>query len=375
MFTAVRDDTGALIDLEYAAVSPEAVAPDGRRGAGLIGVRLSEFPVAADGDRWAVYQQVLDTGVPAELGPFEVGPSDVGPVTLTARLNRLGPSLLAGWTRDDQAGGLTERIAATEQLGNLGWGEWDLVSGEVHWSEQLYRIYERDPALGPLGPAAAEELEMSEDQPLRAAALDAFERHERVDLTTRVRIGGRVKHLRRWPTRSGTRPGTRCGSTASCRTSPPARRRPAGWPRWNGSWPSSVRSLAAEHEMAGRAAGDRSCRMPVGPIELPGLSRSRCATCRPSRRAWSAATGTTRRSCATGRCCWPSATWPGTAPAPRPRWPSCGTRCARSPSPPRLTPACCSATSTGSPAISSRRQPELAATAVVARFDPYDQAT
>ncbi|BAL90033.1 putative magnesium/manganese-dependent protein phosphatase [Actinoplanes missouriensis 431] len=89
-----------------------------------------------------------------------------------------------------------ERLAGMEELGKLGWGEWDLVSGEVYWSPQIYRIYERDPALGPLSQQEAEEAAVPDDQPLRLAALDAFRRAERVDLISRVRIGGRVKHLR-----------------------------------------------------------------------------------------------------------------------------------------------------------------------------------
>ncbi|MEU8244215.1 SpoIIE family protein phosphatase [Actinoplanes missouriensis] len=89
-----------------------------------------------------------------------------------------------------------ERLAGMEELGKLGWGEWDLVSGEIYWSPQIYRIYERDPALGPLSQQEAEEAAVPDDQPLRLAALEAFRRAERVDLISRVRIGGRVKHLR-----------------------------------------------------------------------------------------------------------------------------------------------------------------------------------
>ncbi|MGK5681710.1 PP2C family protein-serine/threonine phosphatase [Actinoplanes sp. URMC 104] len=91
---------------------------------------------------------------------------------------------------------VADRLASTEHLGNLGWGEWDLITGEVYWSDQLYRIYERDPRLGPLSPADTDRLTLPGEVPLRNAVLAAFDRGERVDLITRVRVNGRVKHLR-----------------------------------------------------------------------------------------------------------------------------------------------------------------------------------
>jgi serine phosphatase RsbU (regulator of sigma subunit) len=90
----------------------------------------------------------------------------------------------------------SRRTAATEQLGNLGWAEWDLETGEVRWSAQLYRIYQRDPALGPMTREESEALVLEEDRPLRAAAAAAFDRAERVDVTSRVRVGGQIRHLR-----------------------------------------------------------------------------------------------------------------------------------------------------------------------------------
>jgi serine phosphatase RsbU (regulator of sigma subunit) len=267
LFTAIRDGTGALLDLEYAAASPDAVAPDGRRGAQLIGVRLAEqFPRSRHSDRWAAYQQVLDTGVPADLGPFETGP-----MTLTARLNRLGQGLLAGWARTDDAGGLAERIAATELLGNLGWAEWDLVSGEVRWSDQLYRIYERDPAVGPADAEEAARLEMTEDMPLKLAALEAFERTEQIDLTTRLKVGGRVKHLRTVADAVRDAAGNPLrvyGIVQDVTAREESARRLAEVER---QLAEERRTLAAEHEMAGRLQ-QIVLPIPDGPIALPGLS-------------------------------------------------------------------------------------------------------
>jgi serine phosphatase RsbU (regulator of sigma subunit) len=191
-FTPVRDGAGRLTDLVWAAASPGAITDDGRRGTRLIGTPVSaHHPEVLRADRWKVYQRVLDTGEPADLGPVRAG---AGEYVIRAR--PLGPGLLFTWDRRDDPDRGIDRLDGMEQLGNLGWGEWDLVSGEIYWSPQLYRIYERDPSLGPLGRDEAERITMADDQPLREAAIEAFRRAERVDIVTRARVGGRVKHLR-----------------------------------------------------------------------------------------------------------------------------------------------------------------------------------
>ena len=93
LLTPVRDRTGRLVDLIYAAVSPEAFRADGRHGQQLLGERLAE-PIA--GDRWLAYQHVLDTGVPAVLGPFGYRGA-----RWSVRVHRLGDGLLTSWLRHD----------------------------------------------------------------------------------------------------------------------------------------------------------------------------------------------------------------------------------------------------------------------------------
>jgi serine phosphatase RsbU (regulator of sigma subunit) len=104
--------------------------------------------------------------------------------------------LLGGWIRHDEPSRLTERLAQTERLGNLGWGEWDLLTDDTYWSEGLYQIYERDPADGPLPREESDALGVPEDEPLRRQAMEAFGRGETIDLTARARIHDKIKHLR-----------------------------------------------------------------------------------------------------------------------------------------------------------------------------------
>jgi serine phosphatase RsbU (regulator of sigma subunit) len=266
LLTAVRDGSGRLADLVYAAASPEAMTPDGRHGRQLVGERIGEhFPQSVGNDRWLVYERVLDTGAPAELGPFGYGDA-----RYSVRAHRLGDGLLMSWVRHDTPAPVSERIASTEQLGNLGWGEWDLVSGEVRWSDQLYRIYERDPERGPLGTEESAALALPDDVPLRAAAAEAFARAERVDLTTRVRINGRIKHLRTVADavrdRSG-RPLRIYGIVQDVTAHETGAARLAEAER---QLAEQRRSLAAEHALAARLQ-QIILPLPDGPIELPGL--------------------------------------------------------------------------------------------------------
>lgn len=168
------------------------------------------------------------------------------------------------------AEGESDRIASTERLGNLGWGEWDLVSGEVRWSAQLYRIYERDPALGPLSTRESEALAVPEDAPLRLAAAAAFERAEQVDLTSRIRINGRIKYLRTVADAirdDAGRPLRVYGIVQDVTARETSARRLAEVEQ---QLVEHRRSLHAEHELAGRLY-DVILPIPERPVELPGV--------------------------------------------------------------------------------------------------------
>jgi serine phosphatase RsbU (regulator of sigma subunit) len=262
----VRDRGGRLADLIYSACTPEAITPDGRHGWQLIGTRLGEqFPATLGSDRWMAYERVLDTGEPADIGPFTLGEG-----VYTVRACRLGSALFATWSDHRPEGGDSERIAGTEQLGNLGWGEWNPVSGEVRWSAQLYQIYERDPALGPMPPAESEALTVPEDVPLRLAAAEAFERAERVDVTYRVTINGRIKHLRTVAdaTRdSAGRPVRVYGIVQDVTAREISSRRLAEVEQ---QLAEHRRSLHAEHELAARLQ-HIILPIPERPVELPGV--------------------------------------------------------------------------------------------------------
>ncbi|WP_221327646.1 PP2C family protein-serine/threonine phosphatase [Actinoplanes sp. L3-i22] len=169
------------------------------------------------------------------------------------------------------AGGdlVVDRLAAVEELAALGWGEWDLVTGEVYWSPQLYRIYQRDPALGPM--TAAEGKRAGDgDLSLREAALAAAHGRDRIELVTRVRIGGRVRRLRTVATtvRDGDgRPVRLFGIVQDVTGQPVSAERLAEVEQ---KLDEQRRAAAAEHNLTLRLQ-EIILPIPDEPIELPGL--------------------------------------------------------------------------------------------------------
>jgi len=93
---------------------------------------------------------------------------------------------------------LAVRLAHAQRLGNMGWAEWNLRTGSIIWSEQVYLIFGRDSGDGPLRLAElADQVE-----PADLAALDELlwavtQGVEPVQAEFRIRRGdGDVRNLR-----------------------------------------------------------------------------------------------------------------------------------------------------------------------------------
>ncbi|MCM4082350.1 PP2C family protein-serine/threonine phosphatase [Paractinoplanes hotanensis] len=198
--TPVCDPDGRIRDFGIVAVSQSVVDPSGRRGDELIGCLVSEAdPGLVGGPIWLAWQETLADRTPRRVGPLPYertfGEATIA-VPVVVQIHPVGPGLVNTWTRPDDQSRLSDRIAQTERLSRLGWGEWDLLSGEVVWSDEMYRIYEREPADGPLSGQQSRALWLAEDEPIHQQGAIAFGRGDTVDMTYRARIGGRTKHLR-----------------------------------------------------------------------------------------------------------------------------------------------------------------------------------
>ncbi|WP_328474229.1 SpoIIE family protein phosphatase [Actinoplanes sp. NBC_00393] len=274
LVVAVRDAAGDVVDYELAAVSPNVVDLSGRIGPHLIGRRISDiYPPVVGGPVWHAWADALADGRARTVGPFPYLHRDASHSSehlLTVQVQPVGPGLLNSWIRQDEQTRLAERIAQTERLGNLGWGEWDLVTDATVWSEGLYRIYERDPADGPMPRAESEALGLPEDDPLRLEAAAAFGRGETVDVTTRVRVNEQIKYLRAVVDAirdTEGRPVKIYGLVQDITAREASRRKLAEVER---QLHQQQEVLAAEHRLAAQLQ-QIVLPIPQAPIDLPGL--------------------------------------------------------------------------------------------------------
>jgi PAS domain S-box-containing protein len=270
----VRDEAGEVLDFEVQAASPEALDSAGRQGAQLIGVRVRErYPQIVKNTMWERYLRVLADGkgqTADQVISTELAEGVPAQSRYSVRVYPLGPGLLVSWSRQDDETRRSERIAQTERLGNLGWGEWDMTTGEVVWSDQIYRIYERDPSLGPPSAEESAAMNLPEEDILRAQAAETFGRGETTDVTTRVRVNGRIKHIRAVADAvrdASGRPLKIYGIVQDVTAREAARERLAEVER---ELRAHQRDLEAEHRLAARLQ-QIILPIPEEPIDLPGL--------------------------------------------------------------------------------------------------------
>jgi serine phosphatase RsbU (regulator of sigma subunit)/anti-sigma regulatory factor (Ser/Thr protein kinase) len=270
----VRDETGAVVDFVVQAVSPAAFDVNGRQGNDLVGLSVAEiYPAIKDGPIWDINLRVLADGQPREISPYRwAGDSDGTPAesVYSVRIHRLGSGLLVGWVRHDEDSRQVERMAQTERLGNLGWAEWDLANEQVIWSDGMYRIYERDRSEGPLSNEEAATLVLPDDRPLMIQAGENFAAGLTADLTYRIRVGSRVKHVRLVADAvrdSAGRPLKVYGIVQDVTARENARLRLAEVER---QLHEHQRTLAAEHRMAAQLQ-QIILPIPEAPVDIRGL--------------------------------------------------------------------------------------------------------
>jgi serine phosphatase RsbU (regulator of sigma subunit) len=270
----LRAANGEVTDYTVRAASPEAIDIQGRRGSAMIGISIRDaYPSTVDGPIWQAYRDVLADGSPRQVSSadYREAVDEVTPeLSFSVRVHALGGGLLVGWVRDDLRTRGADRIAETERLASLGWGEWDTITGEVVWSDQLYRIYERDPALGPLSQEESAALILEEDQHVRVQSARDFAAGEKVDMTYRIAVGGRIKHLRAVidAVRGGDGTPLRLyGIVQDVTSRELARARLAMVER---QLREHQQTLEAEHRLAAQLQ-QIILPIPVAPIDLPGL--------------------------------------------------------------------------------------------------------
>ncbi|MFF4102912.1 SpoIIE family protein phosphatase [Streptomyces sp. NPDC001903] len=201
LLTPLRSKAGEVEDYRIDAAAPESVDVAGRRGKELVGRRILEaYPTVVGTALWEGYLETLTTGTGYVGEPFtyeEVVAGIPRQSVYSVRASRLGDRLLVSWVSHDTSEREARRLADIQRLGTLGWADWNLVTGDVTWSDELYTLFGRDPRDGPMTWEELPQHLLPDDLPMVSAALQRLlVDGEAVDQPFRIATAHSVRHLR-----------------------------------------------------------------------------------------------------------------------------------------------------------------------------------
>ncbi|UQI45775.1 SpoIIE family protein phosphatase [Streptomyces sp. HU2014] len=201
LLTPLRSPAGDVEDFRIDAAAPRSFDVAGRRGRQLVGLRVLEcYPTVAGADAWQGYLRTLTTGTPYEGEPFtyeEVVAGLPQRSTYSVRAAKLGDALVVTWTGHGDIARQQALLADLQRLGNLGWTDWNLVTGAITWSPQVHAVLDRDLESGPLPLDAFPGDVLPEDAPdFTRARRQLLSTGARVDHLVRITTRGGVRHLR-----------------------------------------------------------------------------------------------------------------------------------------------------------------------------------
>ncbi|WP_030768626.1 PP2C family protein-serine/threonine phosphatase [Streptomyces sp. NRRL F-2664] len=197
VFTPVRDEDGVTVDFTVKAgnhvrAAEWLEAPDRQIGRRLLDVQ----PGAAVGGLVGALASVLETGRALKayaLDYTEQRSDGLHRTKLLYDASACGGKVLATWRAAHSRGELLSLDA--QYIASMGWGTWDLLSGEVVWSEGLSAIFRTDPAR-PLALAELCDTVLLEDVPRFARFLVSLVDGEEPSGTEiRFRVLGEVRTL------------------------------------------------------------------------------------------------------------------------------------------------------------------------------------
>jgi PAS domain-containing protein len=187
----VRDGDGRPVDWYIDRCSAEFRDRAGRTAGALVGRRLTElYPGIVDTPLPDECERTLRTGTPFT---YEGGVVSA----FTVRGARLGDAVLLCWRDHELEQRQRQRLARLEGLGDLGWAEWDMRTGEAEWSPAVYRILQRDPARGPVRLGALHRYAApSCAATVERAIRELTREHRQIDITVSVRRHGSETPIR-----------------------------------------------------------------------------------------------------------------------------------------------------------------------------------
>lgn len=197
------DATGELVDFRIHHVNSRFLDPTGRpRGVVNGSLLLEAYPmVAGEGELFEQIERVYATGEPFRAHRMRLTALvDDVPLAAVADINisRHGGCVLLIWRIEDETARLASLLQHAQRLGRIGGFEENLLTGEITWNVQLYSLYGK-PAAG--GPIPLEELP-AHAHPDDAVAIGRFLRtllHHRRPASTAFRLlrpDGVTRHIR-----------------------------------------------------------------------------------------------------------------------------------------------------------------------------------
>jgi serine phosphatase RsbU (regulator of sigma subunit) len=263
-------EDGSVVDFHIAATSGETHDIYGR-GMSRLDARLSElYPSIVGGRLWQIYLDVLRTGEPDEMADFRYEEKRSGIVAhslFDVSVHRVLGGLLVWWQRLDED---RRRWEITELLGSLGWAEYDLTTGASQWSPGMYRIFERDPALGPMSRAEQAAALLPGDRGLSEAAWQTMDTGAASDVTVRFQTGPAIKHLRILSDVVSDASGTPLKINAVVQDVTARESSRSAIQRLNDRLRTREITALAEHRLAGQLQ-NLIQPVPAAPFPLPGL--------------------------------------------------------------------------------------------------------
>ncbi|MFR0357209.1 SpoIIE family protein phosphatase [Streptomyces sediminimaris] len=197
------DAGGELVDFRIVHANSRFLDPAGRPRSVVNGALLLEaYPLAAgQSELLEQAERVYATGEPYRARRMRLTAlvEDV-PLAAVADINisRHGSGILLIWRIEDETARLASLLQHAQRLGRIGGFEENLLTGEITWNGQLYHLYGK-PAAG--GPVPLEEL-ASHAHPDDAVAIGRFLRtllHHRRPTSAAFRLqrpDGVTRHIR-----------------------------------------------------------------------------------------------------------------------------------------------------------------------------------
>lgn len=197
------DAAGELVDFHIHHVNSRFLDPTGRpRGVVNGSLLLEAYPmVAGESELFEQIERVYATGEPFRAQRMRLTSLvDEVPLAAVADINisRHGGSVLLLWRIEDETARLASLLQHAQRLGRIGGFEENLLTGEITWNVQLYSLYGKPAASGPI---PLEDLP-AHAHPDDAVAIGRFLRtllHRRRPASTAFRLqrpDGVTRHIR-----------------------------------------------------------------------------------------------------------------------------------------------------------------------------------